>query len=377
MDASLNIEGRWFDGKSAKTCAALLTLSDDRRVHVIDATSGELLLATHVSELDISSRLGHSARFVRFANGGAFETSDNAAVDALQKHRGGNAAGVLHKLESHLGLVLGSAVLVVVLLVGGAMYGVPAVARLLAMQLPQNTLDTVAAETMGLLDRTHFASSELSEPRKAQLQAEFKPVLAQYSDMPLKVEFRKGGDKIGANAFALPDGTIIFTDEMIALSQTPSERIAVLAHEIGHVAERHSLRAVIQNAVLGFVYVSVVGDGTAMADLLIGLPMLATTLSYSRDHETEADGFSAQFLDQAGIERQAFVDIMQRLGDTRRCNELIDDAEDVNEDALTDSERLELCDTLVAESKNDDSQWRDYLSTHPGLEQRLIDFTAP
>ncbi|WP_049722339.1 M48 family metallopeptidase [Gilvimarinus polysaccharolyticus] len=374
----MTIKGRWFDGKSSKSCDALLVLNDTGRISVTDAASHEVLIEVDTAELDISSRLGNSARFVRFANGSAFETVDNAAVDALQKswHKS-TGQGLLHKLESHLGLVAVAAILVIVLVVGGAVYGVPATARLIAFQLPQNTLDTVAAETMGILDRTHFDDSELSDERQAQLQAEFKPVLAQYPDMPLKVEFRKGGDSIGANAFALPDGTIIFTDEMIELSQTAAERIAVLAHEIGHVAERHSLRAVIQNAVLGFVYVTLVGDGTAMGDLLIGLPVLATTMSYSRDHETEADVFSAQFLDHAGIERQAFVDLMQRLGDTMRCNELIDDAKDVDEDALSDTERLALCETLIAEGGDeDDSQWQDYLSTHPGLKQRLIDFTA-
>ena len=374
----MNIQGRWFDGKSSQACDATLTLRGDTSVSVSDVASGEPLIVANVNDLDISSRLGNTARFVRFANGAAFETVDNTAVDALQKKRiDGSSAGLLHKLESHLGLVLVAAILSIAVLVGGAVYGVPATARLIAFQLPQNTLDTVAAETMSILDRTHFDDSELSVDRQAQLQAEFKPVLAQYPDMPLKVEFRKGGDNIGANAFALPDGTIIFTDEMIELSQTAAERIAVLAHEIGHVAERHSLRAVIQNAVLGFVYVTLVGDGTAMGDLLIGLPVLATTLSYSRDHETEADVFSAQFLDKAGIERQAFVDIMQRLGDTMRCNELIDDAKDVDEEALSDTERLALCETLIDETDDEGgSQWQDYLSTHPGLEQRLIDFTA-
>lgn len=374
----MNVQGRWFDGKSSKACEAVLTLRGDTSVCVSDAATQESLVVANVNDLDISSRLGNSARFVRFADGASFETTDNTAIDVLHKKRlDSGSAGLLHKLESHLGLVVLSAVIVLALVVGGALYGIPATARLIAFQLPQNTLDTVAAETMGILDRTHFDESELSEGRKTHLQAEFKPVLAQYPDMSLKVEFRKGGDKIGANAFALPDGTIIFTDEMIELSQTASERIAVLAHEIGHVAERHSLRAVIQNAVLGFVYVTLVGDGTAMGDLLIGLPVLATTMSYSRDHETEADVFSAQFLDHAGIERQAFVDLMQRLGDSMRCNKLIDDAKDVDEDALSDTERLALCETLIAEGGDeDDSQWQDYLSTHPGLKQRLIDFTA-
>lgn len=374
----MSINGHWFEANSSKSCAALLALCSDGRVSVTDAASNELLIEATVSELEPSSRLGNSARFIRFANGGAFETSDNDAVDQLLKHRRNDATeGLLYRLESHLGVVLLAVVLIVALTVGGAIYGVPASARLIAFKLPQSTLNTVASETMAILDRAYFDTSELSDKHQAQLLAEFAPVLALYPDMPLKVEFRKGGDHIGANAFALPDGTIIFTDEMIQLSQSAAERIAVLAHEIGHIVERHSLRAVIQNAVLGFIYVTLVGDGTAVGDLLVGLPMLATTLSYSRNHETEADAFSARFLDQQGIPRQAFVDIMQRLGDSMRCNELMDDAKDVDKKSLTTAERLALCETLIAEAGDDNSgQWQDYLSTHPGLERRLIDFTA-
>ena len=47
--------------------------------------------------------------------------------------------------------------------------------------------------------------------------------------MNLKIVFRKG-DKLGPNAFALPDGTIIFTDEII------TEAVAAIRKKIGPVA---------------------------------------------------------------------------------------------------------------------------------------------
>ena len=64
----------------------------------------------------------------------------------------------------------------------------------------------------------------------AELQPKFRPSVflrhwrrdcreigGRLPDQGLTVLFRKGG-RVGPNAFALPDGTIIFTDEMVRLA---------------------------------------------------------------------------------------------------------------------------------------------------------------
>jgi Zn-dependent protease with chaperone function len=265
----------------------------------------------------------------------------------------------------------------VVLAVGwaGFQYGVPVAARHIAERLPSDTLDRVSAELLANLDRHRFAPSGLPRERQQELQARFAESMDLYPDLRLRVLFRRGGDVIGANAFALPDGTMIFTDEIVQLAERDEELLAVLAHEVGHIAERHSLRSVVQGALLGFAYLLITGDSSASADVLLGLPMLMATLSYSRKHEREADAFSAAVLDKQGIDRQAFVDLMHRLANSHRCDQLIAEAE-LEEEVTTDSQRLELCERLQAESTDrpERSRWGDYLSTHPGMHQRLQDF---
>ncbi|WP_020210873.1 M48 family metallopeptidase [Gilvimarinus chinensis] len=372
----MDIHGLWYSGKDSAKREAILRLSPDGEVQVIEQVSQQLLAQAGAAGLSVSSRLGNTARFIRFADGAAFETTENDAVDEMQRQwQPGLWSNLLHTLESHLGLVLVATLIVAVFVWGSVVYGIPAASKAIAYQLPQDTLNTVSKESMKVMDRVYFSPSQLSAEKKEALQQAFAPVLAEYPELPLKVLFRSGGERIGANAFALPDGTIVFTDEMIELAESNEELLTVLAHEIGHVELRHSLRSVIQNAVLGFAYVTLVGDGTAMADLLLGLPVLATTLSYSRDHETEADQFSAQYLDSAGIDRQAFVDLMSRLGETMHCQALLEDAADVDEKELSDAERLRLCEELAAEADEDESsRWFDYLSTHPNLDERLKDF---
>ncbi|MDO3386077.1 M48 family metallopeptidase [Gilvimarinus sp. SDUM040013] len=372
----MSIHGKWYSGSSAQPTEALLSVSDDGQLRVTAQSDGRVLAQELAAVAAISSRLGNTARFIKFDSGASFETRDNEQVDAIQKQWQGGRKGLLHALESHMGLVVASAVIVAALMWGGAIWGVPAASKAIAYKLPQDSLDTVAEETLAILDRIHFAPSELSDVRKAELHKHFAPVLAEYPQLPLTVIFRHGGE-IGANAFALPNGTMIFTDEMVELAHSDDELVAVLAHEIGHVALRHSMRAAIANTILGFVYVTLVGDGTALSDLMIGLPVALTTFSYSRSHETEADEFSAAYLDRSNIDRTRFIDLMHRLGETAACTRLIEDSKEYDLESLNDDERLEVCEALASDHSDDSaSMWLGYLSTHPDLEERLEAFRA-
>lgn len=372
------IPGDFSGGDSSAREPAYLRVDGTGAASVLAQKDQRVLASARASDLDISSRIGNTARFVRFPDGGCLETTENDAVDELVRvHQPAWWRGLIHKLEDHLQFVLLTAVLVFGTLWWGVVYGVPWMSEKIAYQLPPDVLNTVSDESLALLDKTRFEPSELSEAERERLHNVFEPMLSDYSDLDLSVVFRSGGEFIGANAFALPDGTLVFTDEMVRLAQTDDQLLAVLAHEIGHVARRHSLRAVIQNSLLGFGYIMLVGDASAVSDLMVGLPFLAATLSYSRDHEREADAFAARVLDERGIEREAFISLMTRLGESKRCQGLLEDADRDGSD-LSPPERLELCQKLQEEAERKDGEqsasWVNYLSTHPALEERLETF---
>ena len=65
--------------------------------------------------------------------------------------------------------------------------------------------------------------------------------------LPLRLELRAGG-AIGPNAFALPSGIIMVTDELVRIAEHPEEFESVLAHEAGHMVHRHSLRMLLQGS---------------------------------------------------------------------------------------------------------------------------------
>ena len=119
-----------------------------------------------------------------------------------------------------------------------------------------------------------------------------------------RLEFRKS-PVIGPNAFALPSGTVVMTDELVNLSVDDRELDGILLHEIGHVKERHALRSVIQNAGVFLLIASLSGDLSQISSAAASLPTVLVHSEYSRTFEREADRFAALYSRTHGAAGQA------------------------------------------------------------------------
>ncbi|HZF46684.1 MAG TPA: M48 family metalloprotease [Sphingomonadaceae bacterium] len=124
------------------------------------------------------------------------------------------------------------------------------------------------------------------------------------------------------NAFAIPGGYVYVTRQLVALMNNEAELAAVLGHEVGHVAARHSAKrqqAAQQNALLGAL--GQILSGVLLGDSSLGrlgqqisstVPELAT-LKYSRGQELEADGLGVQYLGTAGYDKRAMASLLASL----------------------------------------------------------------
>ena len=124
------------------------------------------------------------------------------------------------------------------------------------------------------------------------------------------------------NAFAVPGGYVYATRQLVNLMNNEAELAAVLGHEVGHVAARHSARrqATAQRNQLGGVGIAILssillGDSalgnTISRGALQGSQML--TLSYSRNQELEADQLGIEYLNRAGYDPRAMATLLQSL----------------------------------------------------------------
>lgn len=337
------LAGTFYAGRSSRPVAASVQV-ENGQLRVLD---GEEVLVgpLPMAVVKVESRLGNTPRMLRFAGGGTFETSDNEAVDQLL-HGVGRRHGLVHRLESRLRYVLLAVLVTVSFVWGGVRYGIPVLAERVAFALPETVSRQIGQGVLDVLDEQVLFSSELSAKEQTRLRERFAPLLAR-EGLPVRLEFRKAIAGIGANAFALPSGTVVITDQLVALAKHDEELLAVLAHEIGHVERRHGLRQALQGSALGLLTMMVTGDLSSVSSLVTALPVLLTQLGYSRDFEYEADRFAADLLAGQGIDAQRLGVILARLESAAHC------------------ESGEACTPGAVDG------WSRYLSTHPPTAERL------
>jgi Zn-dependent protease with chaperone function len=306
------IEGHFYSGTDSRRQIATLRfdLRSDGGSITIDSADGVLGLAP--DEVSLSPRIGNTPRYLRLPKDGVFETSDNDGVDRLGKLTGQRSSLWIHLLENHLGLIL-VAVLVTVATAGFTfVYGVPWASQAIANALPDAMVEQVGNSTLQTLDDLWLEPSSLSPERQQALQTHFAPLLQPVGGQTVEVLFRSS-DAIGANALALPNGTLIFTDELVMLVKDDNELTAILAHEIGHVAHRHGMKGVVQSSLTTWLIVMMTGDMSAFSDATVAVPAVLMSLAYSRDLEREADTYALQTLRANDIPPAHFANIMGRM----------------------------------------------------------------
>lgn len=331
MSDSEAIAGLWRRGGKAHATPASLQASSDGTLRIL-GHDGTTLAQCAFAEALVSERVGSIPRHVGLPDGSDFETDDNDAVDRLCRRYGRRSAGLVAGLEQFRPRLLIFAALAVALCVGVYRYAVPALVELAVWSTPPAVSEAISKSVMLSLDRLVFETTALPEARRKALDDAFSSIgrltpraqsaVAAGEPLPYTLNFRKGG-AIGPNAFALPDGTIVVTDELVEMTQDDEMILGVLAHEIGHVDRDHSLRQLYRVAGIAALIMLIGGDiGSATEDILTqGAGLLA--LSYSRSAEAEADRYSVELMHRAGRDPAAiarFFELLQArfgLDDTR------------------------------------------------------------
>ncbi|MDI9244286.1 M48 family metallopeptidase [Marinobacter sp. CHS3-4] len=340
------IEGSLFSGRNSHRQGATLRSVDE--LAVIEWPGGKLRLEP--DDIDISPRIGNTPRYLYLPDDQVFETTDNDGVDRLSKQIGAGASRWIHRLENHLGLILLASVFTLATVAFVFVYGVPWTSQAIANALPDELVEHVGDSSLETLDKLWFEPTNLPPERQKTLQSRFAPFLTPVDGQDLEVVFRSS-DAIGANAMALPNGTLIFTDDLVNLAEDDNELVAILAHEIGHVAHRHGMKGVVQSSLTTWLIVLMTGDLSAFSDTTVALPAILMSLAYSRDLEREADGYALETLKANQIPARHFANIMERLMATHGEPESDED--------------------------NDSDGWHqigDLLSSHPGTAERIERF---
>jgi Zn-dependent protease with chaperone function len=114
------------------------------------------------------------------------------------------------------------------------------------------------------------------------------------------------------NAFALPGGKVYLLNGLLAKAENADEIAGVLAHELGHLRHRDSLRGMIHDGGTSFLIGLLFGDITGAGALIFASRTLVTS-AHSRDAEQDADTFSIDTMHRLGRPSKAMGELMFRV----------------------------------------------------------------
>jgi Zn-dependent protease with chaperone function len=214
--------------------------------------------------------------------------------------------------------------LLVGVLAAGYQWGVPWLARAALVAIPESVDRTVGDAVLRSFDESLLLPSAVPSVRQEALRTALAQAVARTEPKDQQVNYelrfhnsprvpsRRGqATRLGPNAFALPGGVVIVTDEMLKLLEGRDDvLIGVLGHELGHVQRRHGMRMLVQTTLIGAVASALWGD---VSTVLAAAPALLGQSAYSREFEREADDDAVALLRANGMSPLVMVELFERL----------------------------------------------------------------
>jgi Zn-dependent protease with chaperone function len=220
-----------------------------------------------------------------------------------------------------------------VIVVAFVMYrwGIPAIAHAVAARLPVSWDERIGS---AVADR--LAPSE-KRCRGAAGQRALETLLGRLTSVqssPYRFTIAVV-DQSTVNAFAAPGGYVVVLRGLLDKARSPEELAGVLAHEVEHVLHRHNTRMLIERASTGLLVGILVGD---VSGLIAFAAENASALSYSRQHEDEADVDGLRLMIAARLDPRGMIAFYE---------------------------------TMMTEDRHMARGAARYLSTHPATEDRI------
>jgi Zn-dependent protease with chaperone function len=286
--------------------------------------NGDIIIETesatkklHISYLTISPRVANTQRQITMPDGDMFTTKDNNAVDAMiakiSPKQKNTVHSLLYYLESHVTAIVALIAVSIIIVFIFIKFIFPAIVTHIAFSVPTSTLHLISEKTIEYLDKQFFTQTQLPQTRIHTIKTHFKEFIAtipEKNKYTFTLYFRHS-NLIGPNAFALPDGTFIITDDFVTLIQHKHELFTILAHETAHVVYRHGVRNILLNSGLLVIAIAIFGD--VVSTTTIGLPLLLIHNGYSREFERQADSFAIDYCKKHHISGKHFVNLYKRL----------------------------------------------------------------
>ena len=260
-------------------------------------------------DLEIDQKVPGLPITIYFPSGGKFVADDESA-DLSEDSKSLVSAIEKNKYFLYFGIFLIPAMIYIF---STAIF--PYTSLKIAETIPYEMKQMITAQFLKTNDGLIKNQSNLTNERKQNITKMFHQGITQLN---LKTENYNlifiSSDESGANAFALPDGTIILTDDLVNLYEGDDDLLlSVLLHEVGHVANNHGLTLVIRSIGTVMILNYIIGDISALSDLIITSSAFFLQLSFSREMETDADYYSLSKLIEINKDPNLIARALEKL----------------------------------------------------------------
>lgn len=355
------IDATYYDGMSSRRHPVTLIIHQ----RVLAMRGDGLRRNARLSAMQVSERLQHAPRILRFADGGFIEAHDHRGLDKMLSENRFRDPRVV-RWQNNWPVSLLALVFLLALLLSGYQWGVPLAADTIAQNMSHSLEKRIGDQEWEMFERSMLTPSKLPAALQARLRARFMAMHQPRGERTsYRIEFR--GSRVGPNAFALPNGVIVMTDELVALAGSDEAVLGVLSHELGHLQRRHSMRHVLQTAGVGIMLNLWVGD---LSNALAAVPAILLQQKHSRDFEREADHYAIDMM-QANKEPLApMATLFERMSSRTGVRPAL-----ASHDAMDEEEQM---DEDMAEAPQRDRQLprTDYFSSHPSDAERIATLRA-
>jgi Zn-dependent protease with chaperone function len=306
---------RFYDGRTAAPHEAEVTLEADALNIRTDGRDivwrvADLIADVEADQVRVSNRRERDARLVLPVGEWTPLIGDRLAGRARDRRR--------REFRLVGGLTAGALAVVLFVFVGVPILSGP-VARATPVDMESRMGENFDAQVGAI-----FPTCENEEAQR--VLAALGDRIAAGADTPFVIRVRAVEAPM-VNAFALPGGHVLITDDLIAEAESPDELAAVISHEVAHVEMRHVMQAVWRDLGIGMLLDLVVGGGTGAGQQAVVLAGQASDLTYSRDAELQADARGQTLLHAAGLSSLGmapFFDRMARADGAGRLGEAVE-----------------------------------------------------
>lgn len=300
------INATYYHVGSSKAQMVILYVSGESIQFSID----EECFSYNLSDTRLEPPLAKLPREVNLVDGGKLVLDASVAIDQYYKN---TYYLWLYNIEKYKKFYLFAFLLVPLFLVFIIKFMIPSLARNIAPLMPPSVLQKIDEQALYAFDKTLLNESLMSIEVKNDITKNWDNMVKALqlnadTDNNYTLLYRES-DFLGANAFALPGGTIVITDGLIELLKDEPEAVqAVLLHEIGHVVHHHGMQMMAESISITLLTTYLFGDLEGIAETFNGLSASVIQNSFSQSLEAQADDYALSRLKKLNISPNALVD---------------------------------------------------------------------